>query len=392
MSETILVVDDDERVLQTLSRYLRRGAHTVLTAGGGAEALQLYVQERPDIVFSDVRMPPPDGFALLQSIRERDSDIEVILITGHSDMEMAIEALRMGASDFIPKPVEPGILEGALRRAQGRLSLKRELREARAALEQYAAELEQRVAQRTRELTAANERLEELDRIKTKFIADISHELRTPLTSVHLLLRLLERGKAEKRSHYLASLKEETGRLTRIIQDILEFSQLELSRDKVKLAPLDLNELVSQALAEYRPRIEAANLALTLELEPTRPLVLANPGQLKRALTKLLDNAVNYTPAGELRVSTRVVVESKRVDLQVGDTGRGVDPADMPHLFERFYRGQGVGSSALPGAGLGLAVVKEIAELHGGEIGVESEVGVGSTFRVRLPLADLPAD
>ena len=135
MSETILVVDDDERVLQTLSRYLRRGAHTVLTAGGGAEALQLYVQERPDIVFSDVRMPPPDGFALLQSIRERDSDIEVILITGHSDIKMAIEALRMGASDFIPKPVEPEILEGALCRAQGRLSLKRELREARAALE-----------------------------------------------------------------------------------------------------------------------------------------------------------------------------------------------------------------------------------------------------------------
>ena len=143
MDEKILVVDDDERILQTFARHLQRAGHTVFTAPGGTEALQLFDQERPAIVITDVRIPSPDGFAVLQVIREQADDVEVILITGHGDMEMAIEALRAGASDFIPKPVDPTMLATSLRHAQERLRLKRELRAVREALraseEQYRA-------------------------------------------------------------------------------------------------------------------------------------------------------------------------------------------------------------------------------------------------------------
>ncbi|HNT73913.1 MAG TPA: response regulator [Anaerolineae bacterium] len=136
MDARILVVDDDLRILQTLSRYLRLDGHTVFTADNGEAALQLFRQEHPDIVLTDVRMSPMDGFALLHHIREQSADAEVIFITGHGSMEVAIEALRAGASDFVPKPVDGTALNTALHHAQERIRLKNELRLTQAALRQ----------------------------------------------------------------------------------------------------------------------------------------------------------------------------------------------------------------------------------------------------------------
>ena len=139
----ILVADDDNRILQTISRNLSLAGYSVLTASSGAEAIRLYRQEKPDIVLTDVRMPYVDGFEVLEKIRSHDPEAEVILVTGHGDMDVAIAALRAGASDFIPKPVEHIVLETALRHARDRLRLKRELRIAREELrtseEQYRA-------------------------------------------------------------------------------------------------------------------------------------------------------------------------------------------------------------------------------------------------------------
>lgn len=156
----ILVVDDDARVLNTFSRNLNLAGYPVITASNGQAALETYREARPDITLVDVRMPYMDGFEVLRAIRERDPEAEVILVTGHGDMEMAIEALREGASDFIPKPVEQSTLNAALRHAKERLRLKRELREAQAALRRAHDELEVRVQQRTAELSEANEQLE----------------------------------------------------------------------------------------------------------------------------------------------------------------------------------------------------------------------------------------
>ena len=141
---TILVADDDNRVLSTFARNLKMIGYSVITAGDGIEALQIYDRRRPDVVLADVRMPDIDGFEVLKAIRDRDAEAEVILVTGHGDMDVAIEALRSGASDFIPKPVEAATLEAALRRAGDRLRLKRELRTAQAELTQYAADLKTR--------------------------------------------------------------------------------------------------------------------------------------------------------------------------------------------------------------------------------------------------------
>ncbi len=244
--------------------------------------------------------------------------------------------------------------------------------------------LEQRVAERTRELAEANEQLKELDRLKSKFVSDVSHELRTPTTNLNLYLNLMEHGKPEKRAYYLTTLKQQAGRLAGLIEDILDLSRLEQESAQVVFSPVDLNEVVGQVVTAHQPRAEAAGLRLTFEPGDDLPAVRGEPGRLMRVVTNLLGNAINYTSEGSVHVATQRL--DGHVCLQVRDTGIGIEPEDIPHLFERFYRGRHASQSNIPGTGLGLGIVKEIVDLHGGKIEVSSRVGQGSKFTVWLPL------
>ncbi len=248
-------------------------------------------------------------------------------------------------------------------------------------VQRHAEELEQRVAERTRDLVEANRRLTELDQLKSKFITDMSHELRTPVTNLSLSLGLLERGRPEKQRQYLTVLKGQIGRLVNLVQDITNVSDLELFGLAAAFGTVDLNAVVSQVATAFESRAEAAGLALIFEPDPDLPPVRGARDQLSRAVANLLTNAINYSHEGLVRVSTFRSEDS--VCLQVQDTGTGIEPEDVPHVFERFYRGQSV--SHIPGTGLGLAVVDEIVRLHGGTVAVESRIGEGSTFTVRLP-------
>ena len=242
--------------------------------------------------------------------------------------------------------------------------------------------LELRVKERTHELAEANLRLQELDRLKSKFVSDVSHELRTPITNLTLYLDLFKQGRPDKHAKYIEVLRRQGERLTHLIEDILSLSRLELGRDKVEFAPVDLNAIVEPVITAYLPRIEVAGLVLTCSLQPGLPLVAGERNQLGQIVTNLLSNAINYTPAGRIGVSTYWDGERKQVCLAVDDSGLGITQEDQQHLFDRFYRGQHASQSNIPGTGLGLAIVKEIVDLHGGTIKVQSEVDKGSTFRV----------
>lgn len=255
-------------------------------------------------------------------------------------------------------------------------------------VESYAVEMGARVAERTRELTEAYKRLKELDRLKSKFVSDVSHELRTPVANIKLYLHLLERGKVENRSHHMDVLNDQCDRLVQLVEDILSLSRLELGKQgESEFTSVDLNAVIEQAMAAHRPQAEAAGLELVFERGEGLPPVQSERNQLAQVVTNLVINAINYTPAGQVLVTTGLDRERKQVCLEVQDTGTGIKSEDMPYIFDRFYRGKDVGSSTIPGTGLGLAIVKEIVALHGGSIDVESQEGEGSTFRVWLPLA-----
>jgi signal transduction histidine kinase len=255
-------------------------------------------------------------------------------------------------------------------------------------VQQHASELELRVEERTAELTAAYERLRELDQLKSRFINDISHELRTPATNIRLYLELLERGNPEKRAQYSDVIKDQTDQMVRLVEDILHFSRLELDKTRIAFSSVDLNAAAGQAVDAHHMRAEAANLQLVFEPDATLPTISGEHSQLVQMINILLDNAINFTSAGFVRVATCLARDPRQVCLQVIDTGSGIEPDDLPHIFDRFYRGRGVGSSNIPGTGLGLSLAQEIVSLHGGRIEVESQVGTGSTFRVFFPLEE----
>jgi two-component system sensor histidine kinase VicK len=250
----------------------------------------------------------------------------------------------------------------------------------------YTNDLEQEVAIRTKELVEANERLHELDRLKSKFVSDVTHELRTPVTNISLYLRLLER-KPDKQSEYLSILLEQADRLRTLVKDTLDLSKIDQLRDNLNLVQVDLNAITQSVVTAHRARAESQNLTLTYTPATNLPSVSGDYDKLTQVITNLVANALNYTPQGEVNVCTTLDVNKHTVCCTVQDTGCGIDVDDLPHLFDRFYRGKRDQMPPVPGTGLGLSIVKEIVEMHRGFVKVTSEVGVGSTFTLCLPLS-----
>ncbi len=225
----------------------------------------------------------------------------------------------------------------------------------------------------------------ELDRMKDRFVSDVSHELRTPTTNISLYLELLESAPPQKRDEYLAVLRDQGYQLRKLVEDILDLSRLSMGRkSKVEFSPVNIDLVASQVVTAHKPMADAEGISLVLKSNGTLPPVRGEENQLARVITNLVSNALRYTKDGE--VSVRTYPNGDAVCLEVCDTGIGIEPQDQPHLFERFYRGKHVRQTRIPGTGLGLAIVKEIIDHHDGRIDVESNQGVGSSFRIWLPI------
>jgi len=231
-------------------------------------------------------------------------------------------------------------------------------------------------------------RQKELERMKDAFISDVSHELRTPITNISLYLELLKSAPEGRHDRFLNVVKEQSELLTKLVEDILDLSRLTASKSRpVAFTNADLNQLTEQVLTAYLPLAEASGVKLTFVPDPTLPNLNLEQNQIARMITNLVANAIRYSPSGEVQVITSC--HNGGVCMLVQDTGIGIDPQEIPHLFDRFFRGKNVRQSEMHGTGLGLAIVKEIVDFHGGNIQVWSEVMKGSVFQVWLPLHQL---
>ena len=232
--------------------------------------------------------------------------------------------------------------------------------------------------------------LKALDRMKSRFITNISHELRTPVTTIKLYAYLMQK-QPDRWQEYIGPLSEEAERQAALIEDILQISRIDAGRLELNPVPTELNELTQAAVESYRAQAEEKGLKLIhLPAEPG-PVALVDPWQLEQVLDRLLKNAVLYTLAeGQVEVTTGQEEAEGRMwaTVRISDTGMGIPEEELPHIFDRFFRGVEPRRMQISGTGLGLAIVKEIVELHGGRVTVESQVGKGSTFTVWLPLAE----
>ncbi len=249
------------------------------------------------------------------------------------------------------------------------------------------ADLEQRVKDRTEQLELANEQLLELDRLRTKFIADISHEMRTPLAVINTRLYLMQHRKnKDSLEQHIEGFRIQLDRLEEFVENAFDMSVIDSSRDNMIAGKISLNQIVENAVYELLPRAEVNGLSLDRDLDPNIPDIIGVERHLSQVATNLVSNAIKYTDSGHIHVTTGMDSRTQRVFLEVKDTGMGIADEDIPHLFSRFYRGQRAGQSTIAGSGLGLSIVKEIVDAHGGEIDVKSEINVGSLITVWLPI------
>jgi signal transduction histidine kinase len=248
--------------------------------------------------------------------------------------------------------------------------------------------LEERVHDRTHELEAANTQLQELDRLKTEFVSNVTHELRTPITNILLYLDLLRLSPAAERSaHYLDVLKSESVRLGGLIEDLLTLSRLERGAIAMDVEPHPLDALLAEVLVAQTPSAHSRGVDLGHDPNLDLPVALVSRTQILQVFTNLVANAIAYArPGGEVRLSTREATVGERalVGARVFNDGPPIDPEDLPHIFDRFYRGRTGQESGQPGTGLGLAISREIVERHAGWIEVESGTE-GTAFTVWLP-------
>ncbi|MEP6811809.1 MAG: HAMP domain-containing sensor histidine kinase [Actinomycetota bacterium] len=230
----------------------------------------------------------------------------------------------------------------------------------------------------------ANERLRELDRLKDEFVALVSHEVRTPLTSIRGFLELLsDEDLTSVQRSYTDVIERNSGRLLRLINDLLFIAQIEDGQLTVEHDQIDLGQIVAEALVAAAPAAATEKIELVGNPELSIPLT-GDAGRLAQLLDNLVSNAIKFTPSGG-RVEVLAGLTEELAWVEVRDTGIGINTEDREHLFNKFFRTQAATKASIQGTGLGLAISKAIVQAHGGSIRVESEEGSGSTFRIDLP-------
>ncbi len=265
-----------------------------------------------------------------------------------------------------------------------------ERKEAERELKEYSENLEEMVNERTAELQKALQRAQTADRLKSEFLANVNHELRTPLTNLILYHQMLSAYPTVKTKERLDVIGRELQRLRNLIENLLDTSHLELEQIPFRMKPHDLNRLVQNLVNDRRAMAEERGLMMVLELASKVHPVFIDEAMIIQAVSNLLTNAINYTPpGGQMYIRTQELTNADGqagVVLSVQDTGPGITPEDMPHIFERFYRGSAGHITGAPGTGLGLSIVKEVVDRHHGHIHVENvKEGHGAMFIIWLP-------
>lgn len=390
----ILVVNDDAASLLALTSLLDQWAdetgYTVLSARSGQDALRQVLLHDFAVIILDVNMPGMDGFETAEAIhqRARSADIPIIFVTAFLADEIdRLKAYQRGAADFLFTPVIPQILHA-------KVSVFVALANKNEQLRRQTEDL----SQRTLELTATNERLmreiedrqaaERKSHAKDEFLAMLGHELRNPLSAISSAAALIDLPGAglETASRARQIIGRQSQHLSRIVDDLLDLSRAMSGKILLARRPVDMASLVGACLDTFRATGRTAGYRIDVDLAPN--WVDGDPTRLEQIATNLIDNALKYTPSGG-SIDIRIGSEDDEVLLTVSDTGVGIAPDLLPHVFDVFVQGTISLDRAQGGLGIGLSLVRRLVELHGGSVSVTSAGGgAGSCFTIRLPRAE----
>jgi signal transduction histidine kinase len=382
----ILLVDDEPRNLTTLETILVDPTYRLLRAEDADSALKILLGNDVAAIVLDIRMPGTSGFELAQMIKatRRYRDIPILFLTAYlvEDADV-ITGYGAGAVDYLTKPLNPEIV-------RRKVAVFAELFRKTRALADLNEKLEQRVSERTADLERSEAALRAADWKKDEFIAVLAHELRNPLAPLRFGLEILSKQQPQAPplvSKTLASMNRQLDHMVRLIDDLLDISRVTRGIVELKKERLELASVIQTAIEMNRPFIERRRHRLALELAP-QVFSYGDPARIVQIVGNLLHNAAKFT-ADEGRISIELLQRDGVALIKVVDSGGGIDPAQVEQAFEMFTRIKHPDSEAEPGLGIGLALGRRLAELHGGTLKGSSEgVGRGTTFTLSLPVTD----
>jgi signal transduction histidine kinase len=357
----ILIIDDEEVVLDSCRQILRNSNYQVSAVSNGELGLEVIQEMKPDLVFVDLKMPGLSGFEVLTKIHEIDPNIVSIVITGFSTVGSAIEAMKNGAFDFLPKPFSPD---------EFRLITSRGLDRRKLVLETIALKREKEM-------------------LKEHFAAVVSHELKSPLAAVQQNLFLLESELTDKlnqeQKERLERMKVKINDLIELIHTWLRVITVDVNQLRAKFTRASIEIVITKAIENAQPQAVRKDLEIVPSFDIPNPFIIGDEGTLVEAVGNILGNAVKFS-----RINSKIYVKAEDengfLKISISDTGVGIAGEDIPYIFEDFYTGD-IGVKMEKSSGLGLAITRRIVEAHNGTITVESELGRGSTFTIRIPVA-----
>ncbi|MBW2064038.1 MAG: response regulator [Deltaproteobacteria bacterium] len=375
MKEKVLLIDDEEGIRKVLGLALMDAGYEVLTAGSGEEALDIFREKQPPIVLTDIKMPGMDGIQVLRAMKSEKPDTEVIMITGHGDMDLAIQSLKFEATDFITKPISTDALEIALKRARERIYYREKLRE-------YTENLENLVNEKTKKLVQA-ERMAAVGQT----VAGLAHAIKNVTAGLTGGAFVLEKGIELDNRKYLTQgwdmVKGNIERIKRMALDLLNFAK----DQEPDLQLCDPNKPLKEAYDLMFPRAESYDIRLVLEMDKDLPEIWLDPEGIHCCLVNLVTNAIDGCidigpSSGEEK---KVILRSSKakdsaVEYQIIDNGCGMDEETKAKVFQQFFTTKGS-----RGTGLGLMITKKIIDEHGGVIELQSTEKQGTTFTIKLP-------
>lgn len=372
----ILVIDDEVGIREGCRRVLEQVGFTVDTAATYKSGLQKIQSAGFDMVLLDIMMPDGRGIDLLHPIHEKDPDTVCVIITGYATVELAVEAIRQGAYDFISKPFTTDMLQ---------LTITQGLEKRRLSLE---AQRLQSIEQEAAELTRANEEMERLNAFKSAFMVMVAHELRSPVGGAQSLVRTLSGGLAgeltEKQREILARVELRLDSLLELINDLLTLAAsktAELEKPGVVAYQPVIKRIVDRLSVDAREK----NITLTVSTPENPRNVRATEDGLEKILGNLIGNAIKYTPSGG-QVKVEVNEDGDHVNMRFSDSGMGIPEDALPHIWDEFFRAGNARKSGVTGTGLGLSIVKQYVDHYGGQINAQSVEGKGAVFTLTLLL------
>ncbi len=375
-AKTILVVDDELGIREGCRRVLEPQGFRVETAVTLQEGLDQIRSREFDVVLLDVMMPDGRGFDLLAPIYEKDPDTIPIIITGYATIELAVEAIKAGAYDFISKPFSPDLLLIAVNKGLERRQLS------------LAAKRLAAIEEETAELAHAKNEAERLSEFKTAFTFKVTHELRAPVAGAISLIRPLMRGLAgelnEQQRDILTRIDNRLDILMELVNDLLALAATKTIISEEALEPVALQPIIQEVIDRLSVEADTKKILFTVEGSATTLTVRATKKGLNTIFSNLLSNAIKYTPKAG-RIQVRIANHDGQVLVSVSDTGIGIPVEDLPRIGDEFFRAKNARRSEITGTGLGLSIVKELMNNYGGSIDIDSIEDQGTTISLLFP-------